>query len=101
MVSVLTPLRLPPLGTDLFAQATEQGCLSVLSQAFAFFVIGLLLIPVAVAFIVVVAGFADPRLISLASILWGGLLYWLGLRAAAAILARRVPELVAATQTQA
>ena len=100
VVSVLTPLRLPPLGTDLFAQATEQGCLSVISQAFAFFVIGLLLIPVAVAFIVVVAGFADPRLISLASVLWGGLLYWLGLRAAAAILARRVPELVAATQTQ-
>src|SRR5690606_11306593 len=29
MVSVLTPLRLPREGTDVFAQSTEQGCLAI------------------------------------------------------------------------
>ncbi|MFQ5967737.1 MAG: hypothetical protein ACE5MI_09015 [Acidimicrobiia bacterium] len=99
VVSVMAPLRLPPVGSDLFAQATEQGCLSVISQAFAFLVIGLLLVPVAAAFIVVVWGFADPVLVSLGAVLWGGLFYWIGLRVSAILMARRVPELVAAVET--
>ncbi len=100
IVSVLAPLRLPPLGTDLFAQATEQGCLSIISQGLAFFVIGVLLMPTAVAFIVVAAGYLDPFVVSAGSMLWGALVYWLGLRCSAWLLRRRVPELVGAVETR-
>ena len=50
IVSVLAPMRLPPMGTDLFAQATEQGCLALVSQMGAFAVIGVLMIPPASGF---------------------------------------------------
>ena len=43
IVSVLAPLRLPDMGTDLFAQATEQGCLAITAQMVSFFIIGLLI----------------------------------------------------------
>ena len=101
VISALTPLRLPPMGTDLFSQATEQGCLAVVSQAFAFFVIGLMLIPTASAFIVVAAGYLDPMVVSLASVLWGGVMYRIGLGVGTQLLARRMPELLEAVQTRA
>ena len=36
---LLTPLRLPREGTDVFAQSTEQGCLAIVSQVISFFAI--------------------------------------------------------------
>lgn len=101
LVSVLTPLRLPDAGTDLFAQATEQGCLALVAQLLSFFVIALLMVPPASAFVLAV-GFGQvlsPLAVSLAAVLWGGALYGLGLWASSAILHRRVPELVARVQT--
>ena len=100
LVSTFAPLRLPPMGTDLFAQATEQGCLAIVSQVVSFFIIGLLLIPPAVAFVLVVAGALNPILASLGSLAWSGLIYWSGLAAATRLLERRIPELVQAVETR-
>src|SRR5690606_41280309 len=44
ILSILAPLRLPRDGTDMFAQATEQGLLALVSQVVSFFTIGLLLV---------------------------------------------------------
>lgn len=101
VVSVISPLRLPREGTDVFAQASEQGCLAIGAQAVSFFVIGLLLvIPSSVA--VLTVGFGAPIPSWFANgfaILWGVVFYSLSLWISAGILRRRVPEVVGWVQT--
>lgn len=101
IVSVLAPLRLPNVGTDMFAQASEQGCLSVGAQVASFFVIVLLLIPSVSAFaLVVMFGQAlSPWIATAGSLLWGAVVYGAGLFVASKILSRRLPEIVALVQT--
>jgi ABC-2 type transport system permease protein len=95
-VSVLTPLRLPREGTDVFAQSTEQGCLAITSQTLSFFAIGLLLTPPVSAMVLVVAfGQAlEPLWGAAISIGWGLLLYGISLWISSALLRRRMPEVL-------
>ncbi|MEX2278631.1 MAG: hypothetical protein WEA76_00940 [Acidimicrobiia bacterium] len=101
IVSVISPLRLPREGTDVFAQASEQGCLAIGAQAVSFFVIGLLLvIPSSVS--VLTVGFNAPIpswFANLFAILWGAIFYTFSLRVSASILRRRMPEVVSWVQT--
>ena len=103
VVSTLTPMRLPPVGTDLFAQATEQGCLALISQMTAFGVIATLMIPPATAFSLMTAFGVNQlhfRILFIGgSLLWGLGLYLVGLWLGTRILNRRLPEMVAAVQT--
>ncbi len=103
VISVVTPMRLPPIGTDLFAQATEQGCLALVSQMAAFAAIGVLLVPPAAAFSLLAAFGVTAWKWRLAftagSLLWGMALYLAGLWLGTRILNRRVPEMVTAVQT--
>jgi len=101
VVSVLAPLRLPNVGTDMFAQASEQGCLSVGAQVVSFFVIALLMIgPVSAFALVVTFGQALSPWVAIAgSLLWGTIVYGIGLLISTKVLARRGPEIVALVQT--
>jgi ABC-2 type transport system permease protein len=100
MISVLTPLRLPREGTDVFAQSTEQGCLAIVSQTVSFFAIGLLLVPPAsVAVLTVDFGqVLAPWIAIVASVLWGGALYAVSLFVSSRLLRRRMPEVLAWVQ---
>jgi hypothetical protein len=100
MVSVLTPLRLPREGTDVFAQSTEQGCLAIVSQTVSFFAIGLLLVPPAsVAVLTVDFGqVLAPWITIVAAIVWGGALYAISLFISSRLLRRRMPEVLAWVQ---
>jgi hypothetical protein len=95
-VSVMTPLRLPREGTDVFAQSTEQGCLAITSQTLSFFAIGLLLTPPVSAIVLVVAfGQALPPLWgAVISVGWGLLLYGISLWVSSSLLRRRMPEVL-------
>ena len=95
-VSVITPLRLPREGTDVFAQSTEQGCLAITSQTLSFFAIGLLLVPPVSAVVLVVAfGQAfSPVFAALIAIGWGALLYAISLWVSSRLLRRRMPEVL-------
>lgn len=96
MVSVITPLRLPREGTDVFAQSTEQGCLAIASQTVSFFAIGLLLVP-PVSAVVLTVGFGQalPPAIAVAiTIGWGAIFYGLSLWIAGKLLRRRLPEVL-------
>ena len=101
IVSVLAPLRLPDMGTDLFAQATEQGCLAIAAQMASFFVIGLLMALPASAYVLVVefGQNLNPVVVSLASMAYGSIIYAIGLWIGAWALRKRVPEMVAMVQT--
>ena len=96
-VSVITPLRLPREGTDVFAQSTEQGCLAIVSQTVSFFAIGLLLVPPAsVVFLTVDFGeVIAPWFTVLATVGYGLILYLLSLMVSARLLRRRLPEVMA------
>ncbi len=100
MVSVLTPLRLPREGTDVFAQSTEQGCLAIVSQVVSFFTIGLLLVlPASVVTLTVEFGqVIDPWITAVGAILWGVLVYSVSLWISGALLRRRLPEVMAWVQ---
>lgn len=100
MVSVITPLRLPREGTDVFAQSTEQGCLAIVSQTVSFFTIGVLLvIPASIAALTVAFGEAiPPWFAALSAILWGVLLYSISLWLSSRLLRRRLPEVMAWVQ---
>jgi ABC-2 type transport system permease protein len=96
VVSVLTPLRLPREGTDVFAQSTEQGCLAIVSQTVSFFAIGLLLIPPA-SVVVLTVDFGQvlaPWVAVIASIAWGLVLYGISLFVSSRLLRRRMPEVL-------
>lgn len=96
VVSVLTPLRLPREGTDVFAQSTEQGFLALASQVVSFFTIGLLLVVPASATVLTVefGGLLSPWVSVLISIGWGLAWYGGSLVLSGWLLRRRVPEVV-------
>lgn len=99
-VSVITPLRLPREGTDVFAQSTEQGCLAIVSQTVSFFAIGLLLVPPA-SVVVLTVDFGEviaPWFTVLATVGYGLVLYLLSLLVSARLLKRRLPEVMAWVQ---
>ena len=99
-VSVITPLRLPREGTDVFAQSTEQGCLAIVSQTVSFFAIGLLLVPPA-SVVVLTVDFGEviaPWFTALATIGYGLILYSLSLLVSSRLLKRRLPEVMAWVQ---
>lgn len=100
MVSVITPLRLPREGTDVFAQSTEQGCLAIVSQTISFFTIGILLvIPASIVALTVEFGQEiPPWFAATAAILWGVLLYSISVWLSAKLLQRRLPEVMAWVQ---
>jgi ABC-2 type transport system permease protein len=100
LVSVLTPLRLPREGTDVFAQSTEQGCLAIVSQTVSFFAIGLLLVPPA-SVVVLTVDFGQvlaPWIAVVVAIAWGLILYGISLFLASRLLRRRMPEVLAWVQ---
>jgi ABC-2 type transport system permease protein len=94
LVSVITPLRLPREGTDVFAQATEQGCLAIGAQLVSFMTIGLLLVPPAsVATLVVGYGQVVPAwVLVLFAPAWGLALYGISMWLSGKVLERRLPE---------
>ena len=96
LVSVLTPLRLPREGTDVFAQSTEQGCLALVSQSVSFFAIGLLLVPPASAVVLTVdfGQVVAPWFTAIFTILWGVIVYGISLFLASRLLKRRMPEVL-------
>ncbi len=96
IASVLTPLRLPDMGTDVFSQASEHGCLAISSQLISFFIIGMLLVPVAIAVTLsqLAPGAVYPWAVALGSIGWGLLVYWAGLTVSSRLLNRRMPEIL-------
>lgn len=100
LVSVLTPLRLPREGTDVFAQSTEQGCLAIVSQTVSFFTIGfLLVVPASIVALTVAFGEAlEPWQAALAAVVWGVGIYSISLWAAAKLLRRRISEVMAWVQ---
>ena len=100
IASVLTPLRLPREGTDVFAQSTEQGCLAIVSQVVAFFSIGMLLVlpASAVALTVAFGNTVSPWFTAFATITWGIVLYLISLFISARLLRRRLPEVMAWVQ---
>lgn len=100
IVSVLTPLRLPREGTDVFAQSTEQGCLAIVSQTISFFSIGvLLIIPASVVVLTVAFGqVISPVFTAISSILWGLVIYSISLWISSRLLRRRLPEVMAWVQ---
>ncbi len=97
LASVLTPLRLPDMGTDVFSQASEHGCLAIASQLVSFFLIGLLMVPPAVGFTLVEA-FGATRFslwqVAGVSMLYGAIIYFIGLKLAGFLLKRRMPEVL-------
>ncbi|HVR31435.1 MAG TPA: hypothetical protein VMS74_01875 [Acidimicrobiia bacterium] len=101
VVSVISPLRLPREGTDVFAQASEQGCLAIGAQAVSFFLIGLLLvIPSSVSVLTVGFGAPIPAwFANLFALVWGLVFYAVSLVVASSILRRRIPEVVNWVQT--
>ena len=100
IVSILTPLRLPREGTDMFAQATEQGLLALVSQFVAFGVIGLLLaLPASATVLTVEFGqVISPWITALLALAWGGGWYLASIWVSGWLLRRRVPEVVQSVQ---
>lgn len=96
LTSVITPLRLPREGTDVFSQATEQGCLAIVSQLVSFFVIGLLLVlPSAVMVLTVDFGLVIPEWFAQSfALVWGFAFYAFSLWLSGRLLARRLPEVL-------
>ncbi len=104
LASVITPLRLPDMGSDVFSQSSEQGCLAVISQLVSFSIMGLLMVPIAVAWVLVawnpaairdgLGWLTDPVVVSAISVAWGVALYSIGTWGAARLLRRRLPEVL-------
>jgi len=99
LVSVLAPQRLPREGTDVFSQATEQGCLAIGAQLVSFFAIGLLMvIPASVAVLTVIYEVIPGWFTSIFALIWGILFYSISLAISTRLLRRRIPEVVAWVQ---
>lgn len=101
LVSVLSPLRLPREGTDVFAQASEQGCLALVAQMISFLTIGLLMVPPSVAVVLTISfgQVLSPLVTTLFAAVWGAILYIGSLFLAGWLLGRRAPEIVNSVQT--
>ena len=101
LVSVISPLRLPREGTDVFAQASEQGCLALVAQMVSFMLIGLLMVPPSVAVVLAVSfgQVLSPLVATLIATIWGTALYLGSLYLAGWVLGRRAPEIVNWVQT--
>lgn len=101
LVSVVAPLRLPHVGTDVFAQASEQGCLSIGAQVVSFFLMAaLMVLPVSAFALTVSFGQALSPWIAIGfSLVWGAIIYGIGTGLSVAVLKRRLPEIVAMVQT--
>ncbi len=105
LASVITPLRLPDMGSDVFSQSSEQGCLAVVSQLISFSVMGLLMVPVAVAWVLVawdpesirggLGWLTNPAIVSVISVIWGAAMYAIGTSLAVRLVKRRLPEVLA------
>ncbi len=95
-IPVLAPLRPPREGTDVFAQATEQGCLAITSQIVAFFAIGMLMVPPASVTVLTVAfgKVISPWFAAGFALGWGLLFYLLSMWLSGILLRRRLPEVV-------
>lgn len=102
LVSVVTPLRLPREGTDVFAQATEQGLLALVAQMVSFLLIGLVLVPPSVAVVLTVSfgQVLTPLFATAFCALYGLVLYLVSLWLSGIFLRRRVPEVVSWVQVQ-
>ncbi len=100
LASVLTPLRLPDMGTDVFSQASEHGCLAIGSQVVSFFTIGLLMVPPASAFVLAewFPETVSAPLVAALSVVWGLTAYLISLALASRLLRRRIPEVLAWVQ---
>ncbi len=101
LVSVIAPLRLPREGTDVFSQATEQGCLAIFAQLTSFAMIGLMLVLPA-SFMVLAVAFGealDPWMANTFAVVWGAFFYFVSLAITSRILNRRMPEVVNWVQT--
>ncbi len=100
LASVLTPLRLPDMGTDVFSQASEHGCLAIASQLASFFTIGLLMVPPASAFVLseLVPDAVPAAWVAVGSVIWGLVVYLASLALSARLLRRRIPEVLAWVQ---
>ncbi len=96
LTSVITPLRLPREGTDVFAQATEQGCLAIVAQLVSFFTIGLLLVlPSSIMVLTVDFGQVLPEWFAHSfAVGWGLLFYAISLWLSGRLLKRRLPEIL-------
>jgi ABC-2 type transport system permease protein len=102
LVSVITPLRLPREGTDVFSQASEQGCLAMTMQMTSFFFIGVLLIPPAVAVVLTVSfgQVLSPLTTTIFCTGWGLFFYGASMFLSSWLLRRRVPEVVSWVQVR-
>ena len=80
----------------MFAQATEQGLLALVSQVVSFFTIGLLLVlPASVTVLTVDFGqVVSPWIAGAFAVGWGAFWYGLSLGVSGWLLHRRVPEVV-------
>ncbi len=96
IVSVIAPLRLPREGTDVFAQATEQGLLALVAQMGSFMAIGLLLVPPSVVVVLTVAfgQVISPWIATAFCVVFGVVIYLIALWLGGILLRRRVPEVV-------
>lgn len=97
IASVVAPQPSPEDMSNAFAGATGTGCVTVLLQLVAMTVLGIVLAPPAI--LVLYAVLAAPALLAPAlagAVVWAAAAWWLGLRIAAARLAARGPEFVAA-----
>ncbi|HEY5652608.1 MAG TPA: hypothetical protein VIW46_14275 [Acidimicrobiia bacterium] len=100
-VSVVTPLRLPREGTDVFSQATEQGCLAIFAQLTSFALIGLMLVlPASLMVLATAFGQAlSPWVANGFAVVWGVFFYLVSVAITSRILNRRMPEVVNWVQT--
>lgn len=99
VLSVLAPFPLPDSPTNVFAANAGAGCAAVVLQGVGLLVQLIVLAPIAAA-VALTAG-SSPGLMAAAaagSVLWGGLLWWVGLLLASRRWARHRAAFVAALQ---
>ena len=95
------PTPQPESTTNPWAQNSGQGCLAGLVGVLALAGEAVLMLPVAGLVIAGLAGWTPGLVLgAVAALVWGGLLWWLGLNAASRWLWWRLPELLDAVSPQ-